>query len=203
MEKIILILTKVVCRIIYFPIMLLVIFARAYATARATAHHAEVVSYKKLTEKVIIGLRIEAGFLGNQYQLGDYTINILPYRSLIELGLVFIYQPTKDIFVGWEMAGEFLNGSLLAQSITKHERGHVEAPDGFTTKRTWWNPEDWIEVGPTHTPAEIAADRWALENGADGETLIKYYKACIKYRPISMIIRIYHIRRYMKEHKNE
>ena len=202
MEKFILALIKVFCRIVYLPVIIMVIFARAYAVARATAHHAEVVSYKKLTEKVIVSLRVEAGFLGNQYQLGDYTINILPYRSLIELGLVFIYQPTKDIFVGWEMAGEFLNGSLLAQSITKHERGHIEAPDGRSTKRTWWNPEDWLERGSTHTPAEVAADLWAVENGADGMAMIKFLKNNIKYRPISMLIRIHHIRRYMNR-KNE
>ena len=201
MEKFILALIKVFCRIIYLPVIIMVIFARAYAVAQATAHHAEVVSYKKLTEKVIIGLRVEANFLGNQYQLGEYTINILPYRSLIELGLVFVYQPTKDIFVGWEMADEFLNGSLLARSITKHEQGHIEARDGRSTKRTWWNPEDWLERGSTHTPAEVAADLWAIENGADGAVMIKFLKNSIKYRPISMLIRIYHIKKYMK--KNE
>lgn len=199
MEKIINILIKVFCWAIYLPVFIIIFFARATAVARVTVKNVRLVRLHKFDLPEIISLQLEAKLMGEVQSIGDYTIYIVPDTSLLQVGFVFIYKPTKSILVGWEMADEFLSGSALAQSIIGHEQGHVESPDGDSTKRTWWNPEDWIERGPTHTPAEVAADLWALEHGADGEAMVSFLKKVAKFRPISAYIRIHHIRRYMNK----
>ena len=202
MEKIINILVKTFCWAIYLPVFVVIFFARVHAVARVTSKKIRMVKADKFDLPEIIGLQLEAKLIGEVQNIGDYTVYITPTTSLLQVGFVFIHKPTKSILVGWEMADEFLSRSALAQSIIGHEQGHVESPDGDTTKRSWWNPEDWIERGPTHTPAEVAADLWALEHGADGEAMVKFLRKVLVFRPISALIRIHHIRRYMNR-KNE
>ena len=136
------------------------------------------------------------------YRVGEYTICIFPKYSLLLLGVVVV-TTSKYILVGCEAAEEFLNNTAMAAAVVGHEQGHINHPEGQSSARLWWNPEDWVITGSVYTPAEVAADRWALEHGASGEALIEFLKKFIRLKPLTMFIRIGHIKWYMLWHKNE
>ena len=129
------------------------------------------------------------------YRDGEYTIFILKdYRVP---GVVCIIHKMKAILVGHEMADAFMEDTLLARSILLHEKGHAEAPGGTARIHLWWNPEDWVYN--KYTPAEMAADRWAIEHGADGQLMLDNLNKLFWRRPITAYCRMQNIRRCMKK----
>ena len=127
------------------------------------------------------------------YKDGEYTIFIL--RDYYVPGIVCVVEKMQAILVGHEMADEFMEDTLLAKSILLHEKGHVEAPGGHDRTRLWYNPEDWVYN--KYTPAEMTADRWAVQHGADGNAMIHNLKEGFWYKPVTRYIRIQNIRRCM------
>ena len=197
MNKILISICKLVAYIVYAPILIIITAKIILAVITAGKNHITVV---KPGDMVFFNMASAMPFVAKHITTVDeYTVVILPKHAMILNGVVMITS-NKYIFVGCEAASDFIERTNVAHAVIKHEIGHVNHPKGTTTKRLWWNPEDWLssdKLIKTYTPAEIAADSWAITNGANPDDLIKFLKRFIWYKPLSIIIRIYHIKRYM------
>ena len=187
MKKIIIKFIKVLVQVIYFPVTIWITVQLLLELKRAAkSGKAVITDITQLQDK-------ECSY----YNISEYTVCVFPQVTMLLMGIMVVTD-RKYIISGCEIADDLLNGNALADAVIGHEQGHINHRDGQSSARIWWNPEDWLVEGSTFTPAEIAADRWALENGVDGKELIKFLRKFIRFKPISILIRIYHIRRYMK-----
>ena len=187
---------KLIVTIVYLPIMFIV----AINVIR------QIFKYHRAGFKIIhcnnLYLLAPAMMTGEAevHDIGDgYRVVKFPRYSLLAVGTAVIDE-NRNILTGCELAS--VSPAMLTW-VVSHEKGHHEAPDGLSTKMFWWNPEDWLRIGQyaVFTPAELAADRWAITHGADPRVAIKHLASSIGVSPITCVIRIYHIWRYMK--KNE
>lgn len=200
MKKLINVLITIIMFIVYLPLMAVPVLSLACNAFRAVRKHKKIIDIYNLGVTQIICLTLDT----DSYKEGEYDVYLLRNHSLCLAGGACIDIANKRVLVGYELADEFENNSNLGATILLHEKGHAEAKYGKTAKKLWWNPEDWLSQGGSvkvSTLGEIAADRWALENGGDGEALIKFMKHHIWQCPISVMLRIHHIRKYMKAHK--
>lgn len=124
-----------------------------------------------------------------------YRLLRFPKCSMMALGTV-ITDENRNILFGCEMENQ---PKSVFDYIMLHEMGHHEAVDGLSDRKFWWNIEDYLRIGvySTFTVAELAADKWAFENGADPKAAIKFLGANMWLSPITTVIRIYHAWRYM------
>lgn len=133
----------------------------------------------------------------NEVTMGEYKIINLPTTSLIGIGLAFTLFYRKTIYTGREF-NEY--SPELKTYIVLHEMGHHESPHGMSSKKIPWNPDDRLSPLPTGVLAEVAADEYALANGADKYkwVIIKFLAKNLFIAPVNMIIRIYYVWRYNK-----
>lgn len=198
MRKILNILITFIMFIIYLPLAPIAIASVARRARRATREHKKIINIPLMTHFSLMYTIAGA----DHYKEGEYEIYLLRDYSLCAVGGACIIQASKSVLVGYELVEEFERNSPIGRTFLLHEQGHLEAPNGLTTKKLWWNPEDWLnqsKMAQASTLGELAADRWALENGGDGEALIKFLKHNLWISPIAVLLRIHHIRRYMKE----
>lgn len=188
MKKLINLFIRIAMFIIYCPYW---VIERIMYIIRMRKHAKEGIKMFKFNLENLISLPF---ICDDFYKDGEYTIFIL--KDYLVPGVVCINHKMKAILVGHEMADAFMEDTLLAKSILLHEKGHAEAPGGHDTKRLWWNPEDWV-YNNKYTPAEMVADRWAIEHGADGEAMINNLASVFWRRPITAYIRMQNIRRCM------
>lgn len=197
MNKILINIVKLIAYVVYTPVLIIITAKIILAVITASKNHITVV---KPGDMSFFNMALSMPFIEKQLlQVDEYTVVILPKHAMILNGVVMVTS-NKYIFVGCEAASDFTDSTSVARAVMAHEIGHVNHPEGTTTKRLWWNPEDWLssdKIITTYTPAEIAADSWAIANGANPDDLIKFLKRFIWYKPLSIIIRIYHIKRYM------
>lgn len=188
MDKLIKLTVTVLMAVLYFPVIL---FSTVYvyvlgAVARRNGEH--VVSYTNVDEVYTKTPRKEV-------MIRDYSVINLPTTSLIGVGVVFTTYSRKTIYTG----SEFNRFSKELQTyIILHEMGHHEHPRGMTSTKLPWNPEDRLSPLPTGVIAEVAADEYALANGADKYkwVITKFLAKNLLVSPINMIIRIIHVWRY-------
>ena len=198
MNKILISIAKLIAYIVYAPVLAVITAKMILAVITNSKNHITVV---KPGDMIFFNMALSMPFIEKHITTVDeYTVVVLPQHAMILNGVVMV-TANKYIFVGCEAASDFIDRTSVAHAVIKHEIGHVNHPEGTTTKRLWWNPEDWLSSNKliTYTPAEIAADSWAIANGANPDDLIKFLKRFIWYRPLSIIIRIYHIKRYVKQ----
>lgn len=198
MNKILINIVKLIVYVVYTPVLIIITAKMILAVITASKNQMTIV---KQNDMAFFDMALYMPFIKKHItQVNDgYTVVILPQYSMILNGIVMVTS-NKYIFVGCEAAADFTDSTSVARAVIGHEIGHVNHPEGTTTKRLWWNPEDWLSsdnLVKTYTPAEIAADSWAITNGANPDDLIKFLKRFIWYKPLSIIIRIYHIKRYM------
>lgn len=129
----------------------------------------------------------------NEVTMGEYKIINLPTTSLIGIGLAFTLFYRKTIYTGREF-NEY--SPELRKYIVLHEMGHHESAHGMSSKKIPWNPDDRLSPLPTGVLAEVAADEYALANGADKWVIIKFLAKNLFFAPVNMIIRIYYVWRY-------
>lgn len=130
----------------------------------------------------------------NEVTIGEYKIINLPTTSLIGIGLAFTLSYRKMIYTGREFNKY---SPELRKYIVLHEMGHHESAHGMSSKKIPWNPEDRLSPQPTGVLAEVAADAYALANGADKWTITKFLAKHLFFSaPVNMIIRIYYVWRY-------
>lgn len=187
MKKLINLLIKIFMCIIYCPYwavakVMTIIRNRRYA-------HKGIKTFEFNFENLISLPFIADDF----YKDGEYTIFILKDHRVP--GIVCVVEKMKTVLIGHEMADEFMEDTLLARSILLHEKGHVEALGGSDRTHLWYNPEDWVYN--RYTPAEMAADKWAIEHGADGQLMLDNLNKLFWRRPITAYCRMQNIRRCM------
>lgn len=200
MKKILNVFITLIMFVIYLPLVPVTVLSVICSAFRATRAHKKIININNLGIAQIICVTLGA----DSYKEGEYDIYLLRDYSLCLAGGACVDILNKRVLIGYELVDEFEQDSNISATILLHEKGHVEAKYGNTTKKLWWNPEDWINQGTVvkaSTLGEIAADRWALENGGDGEALIKFMKHHIWQCPISVMLRMHHIRKYMNAHK--
>ena len=129
----------------------------------------------------------------NEVTMGEYKIINLPTTSLIGIGLAFTPFYRKTIYTGREF-NEY--SPELRKYVVLHEMGHHESAHGMSSKKIPWNPDDRLSPGPTGVIAEVAADAYALANGADKWVITKFLAKNLLIAPVNMIIRIYYVWRY-------
>jgi hypothetical protein len=200
MNKILINIVKLIAYVVYTPVLIIITAKIVLAVITAKKNGITTV---KPGDMSFFNMALSMPFIKKHItQVNDgYTVVILPQYSMILNGIVMVTS-NKYIFVGCEAAADFTDSTSVAHAVIAHEIGHVNHPEGTTTKRLWWNPEDWLssdKIITTYTPAEIAADSWAIANGANPDDLIKFLKRFIWYKPLSISIRIYHIKRYVKQ----
>lgn len=189
MKKLINLFIRIAMFIIYCPYW---VIERIMTGVRIYDYARKGIRKFKFTLESLISLPFIAD---KMYKDGEYTIFILKgYRVP---GMVCINHKMKAILVGHEMADAFMKDTLLARSILLHEKGHAEAPGGTARIHLWWNPEDWVYN--KYTPAEMTADRWAIEHGADGQLMLDNLNKLFWRRPITAYCRMQNIRRCMKK----
>ena len=197
MNKILINIVKLIAYIVYAPVITLITAKTILAAITASKNQMTIV---KQNDMAFFDMALYMPFIEKHIIVVDeFTVVILPQHAMILNGVVMVTS-NKYIFVGCEAASDFIDSTSVARAVIAHEIGHVNHPEGTTTKRLWWNPEDWLssdKLIKTYTPAEIAADSWDIANGANPDDLIKFLKRFIGYKPLSIIIRIYHIKRYM------
>lgn len=189
MKKFINVLIKIIMCLAYGPYW---VAAKLMRIIRNRKYASIGVKQFKFTLESLVSLPFIAD---DFYKDGEYTIFIL--RDYLVPGVVCINTKMKAILVGHEMADAFMKDTLLARSILLHEKGHAEAPGGLDKTHLWWNPEDWVYN--KYTPAEMVADSWAVEHGADGQLMLDNLAKMFWYRPITAYIRMRNIRRCMKK----
>jgi hypothetical protein len=199
MNKILINIIKLIAYIVYAPVLAVITAKIILVVITTNKKHITVV---KPDDMLFFNTALSMPFIEKHITTVDeYTVVILPQHAMILNGVVMVTS-NKYIFVGCEAASDFIDNTSVAHAVIAHEIGHVNHPEGTTTKRLWWNPEDWLssnKIIKTYTPAEIAADSWAIANGANPDDLIKFLKRFIWYKPLSISIRIYHIKRYVKQ----
>lgn len=129
----------------------------------------------------------------NEVTMGEYKIINLPTTSLIGIGLAFTLFYCKTIYTGREF-NEY--SPELRKYIVLHEMGHHESAHGMSSKKIPWNPDDRLSPLPTGVIAEVAADAYALANGADKWVITKFLAKNLFFAPVNMLIRIYYVWRY-------
>lgn len=124
--------------------------------------------------------------------------NILRFKdcSFVLDGIV-LTDTNKNIIVGCDVDDW---SSEMFEYVILHEIGHHESVDGCSTRKLWWNIEDHLREGLyiTFTLGEIAADRYAFENGANPKVAIKFLLSEWWLSPITNTIRLFHAWKYMK-----
>lgn len=187
MDKLIKLTVTVIMAMLYFPVIL---FSIVYlyvqgAVARRNGEH--VVTYANIDEVYNTPRK--------EFTIRDYTVINLPTTSLIGVGVVFTTYNRKSIYTGTEF-NRF--SKELQTYIILHEMGHHEHPRGMTSTKLPWNPEDRLSPLPTGVLAEVAADEYALANGADKYkwTITKFLLKHLFISPVNMLIRIYYVWRY-------
>ena len=187
MKKFINLIVKLFMALIYSPYW---VVAKVMNAIRNHGYARRGIQKFRFTLESLISLPFIAD---KMYKDGEYTIFIL--RNYLVPGTVCINYKMKAILVGHEMADAFMEDTLLAKSILLHEKGHAEAPGGTARIHLWWNPEDWVYN--KYTPAEMVADRWAIEHGADGQLMLDNLEKLFWRRPITAYARMRNIRRCM------
>src|SRR5574344_864612 len=197
MNKILINIVKLIAYVVYTPVLIIITAKIVLAVITASKNGITAV---KPGDMSFFNMALSMPFIEKQLlQVDEYTVVILPKHAMILNGVVMVTS-NKYIFVGCEAASDFTDSTDVARAVMAHEIGRVNHPEGTTTKRLWWNPEDWLssdKLIKTYTPAETAADSWAISNGANPDDLIKFLKRFIWYKPLSIIIRIWYIKRYM------
>lgn len=182
---------KIVSVIVYLPIIIVMLIITIVKMMLIKKKHQGVTFITPQTAYLLnVNKCMSAQYRG---------YNILRFKecSLLLYGLVLTDANNKNIIVGCDVdnwSSETLDYVML------HEIGHHESTDGFSNIKLWWNIEDHLREGiyATFTKGEIAADRWAFENGADPKVAIRFLINSWWLSPITNTIRIFHAWRYMK-----
>lgn len=181
---------KIVSVIVYLPVIIIAAIVMIFKIIFIKQKNREVTFITPQT-RYLLNLK--------KYLTENYKgYNILRFKdcSLLLDGIV-LTDENKNIIVGCDVDGW---SSEVLEYVMLHEIGHHEATDGFSNRKLWWNIEDHLREGTytTFTIGEIAADRYAFENGADPKVAIKFLLREWWLSPIICTIRIFHAWRYLK-----
>ena len=181
---------KVICIMLYLP-LIIVIGIKAIFKVILIRRKCGNVTFISAETRHLLNLK--------EYLITNYKgYNILHFKdcSFVLDGIV-LTDTNKNIFVGCDVDDW---SAELWEYVMLHEIGHHESVDGCSNRKLWWNIEDHLREGiyATFTIGEIAADRWAFENGADPKVAIKFLLSELWISPVTNTLRILHAWRYMK-----